>query len=66
MTENSAGEVIDDTSIMTGMWAEGIFYGLTSTIPIIMMMALVVGVTMGLGRYSIRKMESIFMVGGNQ
>ncbi len=66
MTDNSAGEVIDDTSTLTGMWAEGIFYGLTKTVPILIMMAIVVGVTMGLGRYSIRKMESVFRVGGNQ
>jgi len=66
MTNNSAGEVIEDTSTMTGMWAEGIFYGLTYTVPIVIMMAIVVGVTMGAGRYSIRKMESLFRIGGNQ
>ena len=66
MTDISAGEVIDDASQLTGLWAEGIFYGATITVPIILMMAILLGLTMGASRYSIRKMESVFRVGGNQ
>ena len=66
MTDNSVGEVIDDTSQLTGLWAEGIFLGTAITVPIILMMAILLGLTMGATRYSIRKMESVFRVGGNQ
>ena len=66
MSEKSAGDLVEDVTVTTGQWAEGIFYATAITLPIIILIGISVGLVMGITRFSVRKMETSFSVGGNQ
>jgi hypothetical protein len=66
VSEGSVGDVVEDTAERTGLWFEGIVTGTLIALPIFIMMGLVMGLAMGATRFSARKMETVFKVGGNQ
>ncbi len=66
MSEGSIGDVVEDTVERTGLWFEGIVTGTLIVLPIFIMIGLVMGLSMGATRFSTRKMETVFKVGGNQ
>ncbi len=66
MSKGSVVEIVEDTTERAGLWFEGIVTGTLIALPIFIMIGIVLGLSMGATRYSARKMETVFSVGGNQ